>query len=270
MKHKLPSHYNKECIKKCLQDTFPNRRQWIINTGLNISNIFKKYLRLLDYNGEMIELDFDAIYPTCGDNFLAKFPSFYIKHILCYIEQCRADIKKKIDISLPINNDGLRALIALTLLLPPANSFRKNNGKGCKGKGKILQNKDNLIYTEVPNPQLLRIFPEGTSLPYTETRIRSEATTNVQPYIMCIQGQEKVSYFVQGDGFFFDFQKEGTLIAAFDFLFKLYQVLHISYPSSFLNFYNFIDSFIYKINSKPSNIASSLHINICNVGESSI
>ncbi|XP_070526384.1 uncharacterized protein [Cardiocondyla obscurior] len=241
MKHKLPSHYNKECIKKCLQDTFPNRRQWIINTGLNISNIFKKYLRLLDYNGEMVSLKLDfAVLSNC----------------FMYV-------------------DGLRALIALTLLLPPANSFRKNNGKGCKGKGKILQNKDNLIYTEVPNPQLLRIFPynvlqEGTSLPYTETRIRSEATTNVQPYIMCIQGQEKVSYFVQGDGFFFDFQKEGTLIAAFDFLFKLYQVLHISYPSSFLNFYNFIDSFIYKINSKPSNIASSLHINICNVGESSI
>lgn len=82
---------------------------------------------------------------------------------------------------------------------------------------------------------------------------------------MCIRGQERTTFFVQGDGWFFTLPSQVTPIAAFDLLFKLYQVLHVSYPPSLINFYNFIENFIYRINENPSNTASSLHINICNV-----
>ncbi|XP_036138784.1 uncharacterized protein LOC118644388 isoform X3 [Monomorium pharaonis] len=270
MKHKLPSDSNKELIKKCLKETFSNRRQWIISSGPVISNIFEKYPRLLDYNGEMIEQDFNIIYPNCEDNFLAKFPSYYTTKILGYIIKYRPDIMKKTN-NLPVNDDALRALIALTLLLPPSNSLKKINADGPKNKGKKLQKRDkeNILntITEVPNPHLIKIFPEGTNLPYTEQNLRTETDGNVQPYIMCILGQEKNTFFVQGDGWFFMLPHRATPIAAFDLLFKLYQVLHVSYPLSLLNFYNFIESFIYLINVNPSNTVSSLHINICNVVE---
>lgn len=50
-----------------------------------------------------IEQDFNAIYPDCEDNFLAKFPSFYTNKILGYIAKCRPDIMKKTD-NLPVND----------------------------------------------------------------------------------------------------------------------------------------------------------------------
>lgn len=57
MKHKLPSDHNKESIKNCLEETFLNRRQWIVDSGPTISEIFERYPRLLDYHGEMVNLN---------------------------------------------------------------------------------------------------------------------------------------------------------------------------------------------------------------------
>ncbi|XP_071649997.1 uncharacterized protein [Temnothorax longispinosus] len=247
--------------------------EFLTTNQYTISNIFEKYPRLLDYRGEMIEQDFIGIYSGCEDNFLDKFPSFYTKKILAYATQYRPDIMKKTN-NFPVNDDDLRALIVLTLLLPPSNSSRKNNGG--KGKGsskKKLQKKDNenIPNAEVPNPHLIKILPEGTNLPHTEKTLRTEANGNIQPYIMCIRGQQRATFFVQGDGWFLNLPHRATSIAAFDLLFKLYQVLHVSYPPSLLNFYNFIESFVYEINVQPSSIVSSLHINIYNaeVGEPS-
>jgi hypothetical protein len=90
----------------------------------------------------------------------------------------------------------------------------------------------------------------------------------MQPYIMCIRGQQTTTFFVQGDGWFLELPHRATLVAAFDLLFKTYQILHISYPVSLLHFFNFIESFIYEIDVNPLNTVSSLHINICNVEES--
>lgn len=66
------------------------------------------------------------------------------------------------------------------------------------------------------------ILQEGTNLPYTEKHLRTEANGNMQPYIMCIRGQQRTTFFVQGDGWFFDLPHRATSIAAFDLLFKLY------------------------------------------------
>ncbi|EZA48716.1 hypothetical protein X777_12874 [Ooceraea biroi] len=57
----------------------------------------------------------------------------------------------------------------------------------------------------------------------------------MQPYIMCIRDQQRNIFFVQGDGWFFRIPNQATSITAFDLLFKLYQVLHVSYPPSLLN-----------------------------------
>ncbi|XP_077277299.1 uncharacterized protein LOC143905637 isoform X2 [Temnothorax americanus] len=133
--HKLPSESNKECIKNCLNETFSNRRQWIVHSGPTISNIFEKYPRLLNYRGEMIEQDFIGIYSGCENNFLGKFPSFYTKKILAYATQYKPDIINKTN-NFPVNDDDLRALIVLTLLLPPSNSSQKNNGGKSKGSSK--------------------------------------------------------------------------------------------------------------------------------------
>ncbi|XP_018314274.1 uncharacterized protein [Mycetomoellerius zeteki] len=88
--------------------------------------------------------------------------------------------------------DAFRALIVLSLLLPPLNYSRKRvQSKKNNGRKKLQSKKSTHITTsaEVPNPDLIKILPEGTNLPYTKKNIRAEAKGNIQPCIMRIQGQ---------------------------------------------------------------------------------
>ena len=54
MKHRFPTNSNKPLITMYLKETFLNRRQWILEQNPTIFEIFEKYARLLDYNGEMV------------------------------------------------------------------------------------------------------------------------------------------------------------------------------------------------------------------------
>ncbi|XP_011872595.1 PREDICTED: uncharacterized protein LOC105564661 isoform X2 [Vollenhovia emeryi] len=80
----------------------------------------------------IVEQDFIGIYPDYRDNFLATFPFFRAKNILSYATEYRPDITKKTN-DLPVNDDTLRALIVLSLLLLPSNSTKKNSRE--KGRG---------------------------------------------------------------------------------------------------------------------------------------
>ena len=54
MKYKHPIESNKQVIKTCLEETFLNRRNWIMENEPAISEIFDMYPRLIDFNGEMV------------------------------------------------------------------------------------------------------------------------------------------------------------------------------------------------------------------------
>ena len=41
-------------VESCLNETFGNRRDWIINDSPPINEIAEKYPRLSDYNGMMV------------------------------------------------------------------------------------------------------------------------------------------------------------------------------------------------------------------------
>lgn len=82
---------------------------------------------------------------------------------------------------------------------------------------------------------------------------------------MWVKGQDKATGFVQGDGWFMippDTMKYP--IAAFDMLFKLYHVLQVCYPTTLKNFFNFLETYIYRTGTRPLSSVSSLHINISN------
>ena len=56
MKYKSPNDSNRKDIEKYLLDTQPNRKEWILQESPTISQIFKEYQRLLDYNGDMVRM----------------------------------------------------------------------------------------------------------------------------------------------------------------------------------------------------------------------
>lgn len=94
---------------------------------------------------------------------------------------------------------------------------------------------------------------------------RTMAGTNVQPYILCARGQNRIkSFFVQGDGWFLKAHNDNSSVTAFDLLFKIYFVLNVSYPIGLQNFYNFVEHYLYDLGTETRSVVTSLHINLTN------
>ncbi|XP_039310145.1 uncharacterized protein LOC105202987 [Solenopsis invicta] len=274
---KHPSQENKQGIFSYMKDTFPNRRHWIKTANPNITEIFQKYPRLIDYNGEMINVEFQQMFDGLEDNFLTRFPAYYTPRIISYAKLHRRHVYENV----PISNEHMRALIILAELLPDSNALQSRRGQQVrKGKGKKRQYEDKEICIESKAEQggdscskfatgnntrfLLQILPEGSNIQqFVESFISSE-NTNVQPFIVCVRGQKKDKYFIQGDRWFIEVLNKADPIVSFDLLFKLFYVLNLSYPMSLNNFFNFIDFYIFKTTNKPNSVVASMHVNIAN------
>ncbi|XP_067204588.1 uncharacterized protein [Linepithema humile] len=262
-----------------MKDTFPNRRHWISTANPSITEIFKKYPRLMDYNGEMINVEFQQMFTGLEDNFLTRFPAYYSQRIISYAKMHRRDVYDQVTFKI---DEHMRALIILAELLPDSNALQRKKGKQTrKGKGKKKQYEDEEIHdnktdeaqaenfcSEVATNDnarfLLQIIPEGSDVRQFVTSFISSENTNVQPFIVCVRGSRKNKYFVQGDGWLIEVPDKADPIVSFDLLFKLFYVLNVSYPVSLNNFFNFIDFYIFKIAKKTSSVVTSLHVNITN------
>lgn len=88
---------------------------------------------------------------------------------------------------------------------------------------------------------------------------------NVQPYILCVRGQDADSYFVQGDGIIISIPDRIEPIVAFDLLYKCFYVLNVAFPDNLINFYNFFDCYLYKISKNAPSVVTSIHINVLNI-----
>ncbi|KAH0563836.1 hypothetical protein KQX54_007148 [Cotesia glomerata] len=146
-----------------LRHTREFRRQWIEQSGPTISEVFTNYPRLLDFNGEMIEREFDSLYPDSGDNFLEKFPTFYAPRILRYVQECKPAVYAESTI---IEDENLRALLVLCTLMAVSNSVITKRGKG-KGKGKKRTHEER---DESPVPVRSSMFPNKDLLKTVATK----------------------------------------------------------------------------------------------------
>ncbi|KAH0534758.1 hypothetical protein KQX54_008080 [Cotesia glomerata] len=161
-------------IIKLLEDTREFRRQWIEQSGPTISEVFTNYPRLLDFNGEMIEREFDSLYPDSGDNFLEKFPTFYAPRILRYVQECKPAVYAESTI---IEDENLRALLVLCTLMAVSNSVITKRGKG-KGKGKKRTHEERdespvpVRSSMFPNKDLLKTVADGTNLKNYATELK--------------------------------------------------------------------------------------------------
>ncbi|CAH2085699.1 unnamed protein product [Euphydryas editha] len=261
MKNCNPTDQNKEKIITLLEETRSFRRQWIEQSSPTISEIFTQYPRLLDYDGEMIEREFDSLHPKSADNFMKKFPTFYAPRIYHYVKQCKPTLYTE---SAIIKDENLRALMMLCTLLPVSNSIitRKGKGKGKKREHEESnENPEPLKTNAFPNKDLLKIVAYGTDLTNYVKDLKERQITNIQPYLVLVKGQDTETCFVEGDNWFIKMNQKSTPIAAFNLLYKLFYVLNLKYPDNLQNFYNFIDCYIFAMKEvQPRSSVSSLHV----------
>ncbi|XP_033212235.1 uncharacterized protein LOC117169836 [Belonocnema kinseyi] len=250
------------------------------------------------------------IFKEKGDNFLAKFPSYYCPRILEYAKLNLIDIYKK--------SQNLRALIILANLLSP-NNARQNSLKRSLGETECVNNQpesarpilkrplsikeeigshsakepriesssDNGFYvitTDLLSKfHLLRRAADGIESTSVDQEMNDDlstflirfvpcvnddsarVSTNIQPYIVCVKGQNnRNSFFVQGDGWFVQ-PHNCNPFTAFDLLFKTYFALNLCYPGRLNNFYNFIETYVYSLGKKSRGVVTSLNVNLSNL-----
>ncbi|XP_066581724.1 LOW QUALITY PROTEIN: uncharacterized protein [Prorops nasuta] len=265
LKHKYPSSSNKEPIMNRMKETFLNRRSWILKESPTVSEIFNKYERLANYDGDLVDYEFSLMFPEAQDRFITKFPTFFMPRIIKYAEFSKHSYVEKHQ---NINDDSLKALMLLVELLPMPNSVKTKKEMQKSGKLKDLNKlKPPMLRAIEANKMLLEIVPVGTVVEDFIKVKRTQSPSPVQPYLLCVSGEVK-NYFVIADNVILSRKKQSDAVSSFDLLFKLYYILNIEYPVLLQNFYNFIDTYVFEISMLKKKIAStvtSTFVNISNI-----
>lgn len=91
---------------------------------------------------------------------------------------------------------------------------------------------------------------------------RKTSSGSVQPYILLIDG-ECQNFYVIVDGYPLQRYNKSDIISAFDLLFKVYYVLNLEYPINLKIFFNFIETYFFKVSKiTVSSVVTSLNINL--------
>ncbi|XP_057335475.1 uncharacterized protein LOC130674224 [Microplitis mediator] len=262
-----PSDENKGKIITYMQETREFRWHWIQSASPTISEVFTTYPRLLDYDGEIIERDFDNKYPNVADNFLEKFATYYVPRINFFVKNCKPVLYTE---AADITDENLRALLMLSALLPVSNSVITKRGKGVgKGKKRKLNESDDSplpVKTAFLNKDLIKTLPDGTNISNYIKEIKEREATNVQPCLILMKGQGYEKFFIEGDNWLMSVGDKSGPIAAFNLLYKLFYVLNLQYPNSLQNFFNFVDCYVFGMQGVTSrSVVSALHITLSNI-----
>ncbi|XP_018395404.1 PREDICTED: uncharacterized protein LOC108773922 [Cyphomyrmex costatus] len=253
MNMKVTDESNKVALQMVLTETRPNRLVEVQDAKYTITDILKRYGPLKAYHGDMIDYEFNAIWPG-KDNFLGRFSTQYTPKIIRYINEIRSDLTN----FMVTANEDLRALCAIPLLLPTPNYGK---GKGCKGKGKskvLLSNSKIVPKCNKPHPDLIKFISDSEDL-VAQTTLEG-ASAQIQPFLICAQASNedfKGHFFIRADDIIISLRKDP--IHAFDILIKFHYILNVKFAPSLENFYNFIVACIMDIE-KPRPICDNLDI----------
>ncbi|KAK3931382.1 Protein GrpE [Frankliniella fusca] len=223
---------NKKKITEGMRRSREVRRKWITSEGPYIAVVLKRYPHLMSFDGELIELDFEFMYPNHVSTFMKEFPSF--------IRGLRAVEKENFMPFEEITGDDgevISACLTIAKLLPRPNLPRSKKGK-TGGTEPLRPDVSSLV----------TIIPENTNVK-DEIKARRTAAKGkpVQPYLLGLApGQDFTSLCIVLDDKCIMLGKV-TLIKAFDMLFKVYHVFNAHYPAGWKTFWEFIEFGIYSI-----------------------
>ncbi|KAH0549758.1 hypothetical protein KQX54_013609 [Cotesia glomerata] len=229
-----PSDENKGKIITCMQETREFRWHWIQSASPTISEVFTTYTRLLDYDGEIIERDFDSKYPNVADNFWKSLPHITFRVLTSLLKIVSQSYTQKQPILLMKLNESDDSPLP--------------------------------VKTAFLNKDLIKSLPDGTNISNYIKEIKEREATNAQPCLILMKGQGYEKFFIEGDNWLMSVGDKSGPIAAFNILYKLFYVLNLQYPNSLQNFFNFIDCYVFGMQGVTSrSVVSALHITLSNI-----
>ncbi|KAJ8686816.1 hypothetical protein QAD02_022610 [Eretmocerus hayati] len=266
--YEIPPNMDRKSTEEYLRNTHRDRRHWISDCNPAIKEIIAKCPFLTYYEGELIDMEFlmSSQNANVVDGFKARFHSYYIPRILAYCRLCKRDLLKK---HKNITDVTVKALRLLVELLPTPNNFinqlkkemlskiPENDSKGRKHVEAFIKNLNpfTLLMESITDIKQLQTLMESK---------KSSAFGKVEPYIVCIE-QDPAQYYIVADEMIMNRADKTDSSMAFDLLFKIYNVFNIQYPKLLLNFFSFIESFLYEMKECSSGVTVSLHINLRNI-----
>ncbi|KAJ8669528.1 hypothetical protein QAD02_000787 [Eretmocerus hayati] len=257
MKLTLANKQNKDDIKDCLGDTFDERRTWVLTKGPSVSEIYAEYPQIFEYEGEMMDDEFERIHPKSAKRYKEQFPTYFVPRILAYAKALYKNIYEDVNDKYNLESDAFKALYILKRLLPSYN--RKKN---TTSNDETQQNPPS-SQKKIHRDPLIELVPGNNSIQKLMVDLRKGRKIPLQPYLIRA-GSRKPTYFVDADGLLFKKGGRVDIVLAFDLLFKSYQVLDVAYPSELENFYIFVSCHIYGIAQQETDSVASLFTSLHN------
>ncbi|PIK43795.1 hypothetical protein BSL78_19360 [Apostichopus japonicus] len=231
MKYMPPTHENHAKHRQYLKDTFNFRRAIIEGpSSLTITDIVNQYPRFQDMP-ELINLEFQMMYPERCDNFITKWETCFREKIIALGEAQYPAVQGLIK-NYKDGNRDICALSVLTYMLHRS----VNLTKGKSGKTSSSSRADAMQY-------LIQNVPEGTDV---EEATKLKEDRFKQPLLLSL-GAEKdpKQFFVILDRIAIS----GGLhvVDALDRLFKCHYVFNVEYSPSLQQFWEFIAAMNYEV-----------------------
>ncbi|KAJ8682597.1 hypothetical protein QAD02_018389 [Eretmocerus hayati] len=82
-----PDSHHKTGIKKGMDLTYNSRRSWINRTKPPASDSIAAYPRIADYEGEMVDGEFEKLFPNSAINIITEYVTTLVPQILAYSRQ---------------------------------------------------------------------------------------------------------------------------------------------------------------------------------------
>ncbi|KAM0724666.1 hypothetical protein ACS0PU_009050 [Formica fusca] len=253
MKYTKPTDSVKAQIERLLYETRPNRYTEIKSSeSITVSDVLKKYPRLKNYEGEMIDNEFKDIFEE-HDVLLARFPTHFAPRIIAHCKMVAPHLLEELT-DFDIN---LKAIAILPELLPPPNhsNVRKAQNKA-RTKRSDGQKATAARIFSVPHPSLLQFILANEDI---NARALERGSLQKQPFLLCCTNmdQRKGPFYIQVETHLFPVGNNS--LRAFDRLFKLHYMFDIHYAAPLLNFYNFFESIVYNGLNTPKSCCDSLN-----------
>ncbi|GAB1865691.1 hypothetical protein CAJAP_06770 [Camponotus japonicus] len=253
MKYTKPTDSVKAQIERLLYETRPNRHTEIKSSeSITVSDVLKKYPRLKNYEGQMIDNEFRDIFEK-HDVLLARFPTHFAPRIIAHCKNVAPHLLEELT-DFDIN---LKAIVILHELLPPPNH---SNVRKAQNKARTKRSDGQMAtaarIVSVPHPSLLQFILANEDI---NAKALERGSLQKQPFLLCCTNmdQRKGPFFIQVETHLFPVGNNP--LCAFDRLFKLHYMFDIHYAAPLLNFYNFFESIVYNGLNTPKSCCDSLN-----------
>ncbi|XP_071846790.1 uncharacterized protein [Apostichopus japonicus] len=228
MKYTPPLQDNKNRHRETFKDTFTYRRRMLGQQNLTITEMLKQFPRMQDMP-ELINVEFDLMYPEKSQNFLTKWDAYFKKRIIAVGKKFSTAVALLIN-SFDECDKDICAISALIYMLHRSVNMKRSS------YGKLATSRSGAVLYFIQN------IPEGTDV---EVAAR-ERNVYRQPFILSV-GHETghQQYFIVADKMAIPAGE--NIVEAADMLFKCHYVFNVEYAPPLQQFWEFLASVIYEV-----------------------